>query len=338
MLQSGLMASVDGILDTLKNAVALYQIFGFSSSKPPLNPPSPPPPPPPLVPAFSAKAPPVLVPSDHVAGRGDQAENRAVVIDLTTGEIIYDQYGNGGQAFGPASMTKLMVGLLTIEEMKKGNLRPDEIVPISASANDHENSFKLLSGENLTAEQCLYIAAVQSKNNLAYALGERIGGNTEKFVNMMNERARQLGMNDTHFTNPAGFTDPKHYTTAKDLAKLISYMRTTYPEEYKKYFGQDFYLLETSERKQKLENTSPLIGHQFAAGKTGTANGCGACFIGENSSRNLIVLVTGMGDRNAKALNALRVAEKISAKDNRIAQNYSLNSPNLPPTSLPALG
>ena len=141
----------------------------------------------------------------------------AILIDADTGAILYDK-GSHTKAY-PASMTKIMTGLLTIE-----NCSLDEVVTVSSAAvksvmqGDSNISTKV--GEQYTVEQSLYAILLSSANEVAYGLAEHVGSSLTGFVDMMNERAKELGALDTHFDNASGLSDPNHYTTAYDMAMI----------------------------------------------------------------------------------------------------------------------
>ena len=141
----------------------------------------------------------------------------AIVIDADTGAILYDK-GSHTKAY-PASMTKIMTGLLTIE-----NCSLDDMVTFSSAAvksvvqGDSNISTKV--GEQYTVEQSLYALLLSSANEVAYGLAEHVSGSLSGFVDKMNARAKELGALDTHFNNASGLSDPDHYTTAYDMAMI----------------------------------------------------------------------------------------------------------------------
>ncbi|MBO4903500.1 MAG: tRNA (guanosine(46)-N7)-methyltransferase TrmB [Lachnospiraceae bacterium] len=139
----------------------------------------------------------------------------AILMEADTGAILYEK--NIHARLYPASTTKLMTGLLALE-----NSTMEDIVTFS-----HDSIFNIESsssrigideGEKLTMEQCLYGLLLGSANEVAYAIAEQIGGTYDHFVEMMNERAAALGCEDTHFANANGLPQPDHYSSAYDLA------------------------------------------------------------------------------------------------------------------------
>jgi len=149
----------------------------------------------------------------------------AVSIDAKTGDVLYDK--NAHQHAFPASMTKVLTAILLMEHTK-----PEEQFTFSQPALDQEKSNYQLEfqvGETINRNTALTILMVLSANDVAYAIGERIGGSIENFANMMNEKAKQLGAKDSHFVTPNGLHDPNHYTTAYDMAMITRGIQQ-YPE------------------------------------------------------------------------------------------------------------
>lgn len=138
----------------------------------------------------------------------------AVLIDASTGEVLYDK--NMNTQHYPASTTKVMTALLTLE-----NLDLSKTVTIDAETPFTEGSrVYLLEGEHVTVEQLMYSLLLESANDAAVALGKEIAGSIPAFADMMNERAKELGAKNTHFVNPNGLHDDAHLTTAYDLAMI----------------------------------------------------------------------------------------------------------------------
>jgi D-alanyl-D-alanine carboxypeptidase len=146
----------------------------------------------------------------------------AILMEVNTGTILYEK--NSHDKHYPASITKIMTTLLAIE-----NCDMDEIVTFSADAvykNEGDTSnIARNEGEELTVEQCLYAVMLESANECAYAVaeyvGEKLGGDYQTFIDLMNQRAKELGCTDTHFNNANGLPDEEHWVSAYDMA-LIS--------------------------------------------------------------------------------------------------------------------
>lgn len=147
----------------------------------------------------------------------DISAGSAILMDADTGAILYDKDCHS-KAY-PASTTKIMTALLAIE-----NRQLDEVITFSkAAANSYkwdEANTGTREGEQFTLEQALYAILLKSANEVAYGIGEFVGGSIPSFTAMMNTRAQELGALNTHFNNPNGLSDPEHYTTAYDLAMI----------------------------------------------------------------------------------------------------------------------
>ena len=142
----------------------------------------------------------------------------ACLMDVSSGQIYYQKEGDKRRE--PASLTKIMTGILAIE---KGNLKDIVTVKKRAAAVSMGQDIGLNTGDRLYLEDLLKAALMYSANDSTIAIGEHIAGNHDDFVKMMNDKARELGMKNTQFANTNGFHHPNHYTTANDLAILTSY-------------------------------------------------------------------------------------------------------------------
>ena len=139
----------------------------------------------------------------------------AVVMDADTGAILYNK--GMDEVRYPASITKVMTALLAIE-----NSSLTDQVTMGAEAASLEvpgnSRIDAVEGEVFTMEQCLHAILLASANGVTRQVAEYIAGSEENFVNMMNERAKELGCTNTHFNNSSGLPDPDHYTTPHDMA------------------------------------------------------------------------------------------------------------------------
>ncbi len=145
----------------------------------------------------------------------------AILMDYGTGKIIYEQ--NSNEKLPPASVTKVMTMLLTIEALDNGKITYDDKVTISPQASSKSNKGTMLlleAGEVRTVKDLLYGIAVESANDACIAMAEHISGSEEEFVKLMNKRAKELGANDSNFVNPNGLPAEGHVTTAHDLAVI----------------------------------------------------------------------------------------------------------------------
>ncbi len=152
-----------------------------------------------------------------------------VLMEASTGRIIYAN--NENDRLYPASVTKVMTMLLIMEKIDAGALKYTDIVTCSKQASLMGGSqiwFK--EGETLTVDEALKCIAVVSANDVSFAMAELIGGSHENFVNMMNNKAKELGMENTNFMNAHGIDEEGHYTSAKDIAIMSRELITKHPD------------------------------------------------------------------------------------------------------------
>ena len=146
---------------------------------------------------------------------GSISAKAAVLYEPVTGEILYGK--NEDKALPMASTTKIMTAIVVAEKCKT-----DEILTIGPESVGVEGSSAYLrEGDEYTVEELLYALLLQSANDAATALAFYTAGGIEEFADMMNQKAGDLGLDNTHFTNPHGLDDDEHYTTAKDLALML---------------------------------------------------------------------------------------------------------------------
>ena len=154
-------------------------------------------------------------PKDQWPAPPELNSQAAVIMEVNTGVMLYAK--NATASSFPASTTKIMTGLLAVE-----NCSMSDVVTVSqkaiSSLTPGSSHIGLKAGEQLTVQQCMYGLLLPSANEVAYALAEQVSGNVKEFAALMNARAAELGCVNTHFTNPSGLHDEGHYTTARDLA------------------------------------------------------------------------------------------------------------------------
>ncbi len=143
----------------------------------------------------------------------------AILVDTAYGEILYEQ--NAHERMFPASITKVMTGLLTIEAIERGDLSQEQEVTASEHVNDGmvegASTQNILPGEIMLLKDVLACALIPSANEACNVLAEAVSGSISAFVDEMNAKAAALGCEDTHFMNPHGLHDDNHYTTAYDI-------------------------------------------------------------------------------------------------------------------------
>lgn len=164
------------------------------------------------------------------------SSSSAIVMEISTGTILYQK--NMHKKHYPASITKIMTAMLAVQ-----NSSLTDTVTFSEGAvyGIESGSSTIYSevGEQMSMEQCLYAIMLESANEVCLAVGEHVAGSTAKFIEMMNQKVADLGLKDTHFNNPNGLPDPKHYTSAYDMAVIArEAMKNT---DFRKFVGTKSY-------------------------------------------------------------------------------------------------
>lgn len=256
----------------------------------------------------------------------------AVVIDAKTGQVLYDK--NMNQQREPASTTKVMTALLTLE-----NLDLNRLVTIDAETPFTEGSrVYLLEGENVTVEQLMYALLLESANDSAVALGKEIAGTIPSFAEMMNKRAKELGAQNTNFINPNGLHEEGHLTTAYDLAMIAQEAMKN--EKFREFVMTYRYVIPATNMQETryLYNTNRLIydektkvivngelraaKYEGATGiKTGYTSHAGGCLISgaKNGETELIAVVMKSTDQG-------RFADSIALLDYAFANYKSVKA------------
>ena len=237
----------------------------------------------------------------------------AILMDVSSGRTLYEK--DADARLYPASTTKIMTGILAIERLDMS-----AAVTVSASAVDVErdgSNMGLLTDEQLTAEQLVYGLLVHSANDAANALAEQVSGSVASFVELMNAKAAELGMVNTHFVNPHGYHDDNHYTSARDLALLCDYAVKN--EIFKTVVGTAQYQIPPTNKYKEVRHLSsnnalinPNKGRTFlyspAKGiKTGHTSMAGACLTSyaEQDGMSLIAVVLKAPSSNASFKDSL---------------------------------
>lgn len=179
-----------------------------------------------------------------------------IIIENKTGKTLYEK--NSDQKMYPASTTKILTAILTIE---KGNLQDKTTVSKSALAEMKSgySSAYLVEGEVLTVEELLELLLVHSANDASNVLAEYISGSIPEFVNLMNNKLQELGCNNTHFVTTNGLHDDNHYSTAKDMSKIARYcMRNS---EFRRIVSMPkCHIMSTNKSEERIfKNTNDLI-------------------------------------------------------------------------------
>jgi len=210
----------------------------------------------------------------------------AILADMSSGKILFSK--NPNERVYPASTTKILTGILVLENAQLSDVvtAPEEaITPIT---NKHSH-MGILVGEELTVEQLLYGMLVYSANDAANVLAVHVAGSIDAFVQMMNDKAAELGASGTHFVNPHGFHDDNHYTTAADLLAISRYAMQN--EKFREIVKTDMYTIPETNKYHEiryLSSTNHLISRRRYANyfydkaigiKTGFTDEAGSCLV-----------------------------------------------------------
>lgn len=231
------------------------------------------------------------------------AAHAAVLMEADTGTIIFEK--NSHAHFPPASITKIMTMLLTMEAIERGKLSwQDKVTTSEYAASMGGSQIFLEVGEEMTVADMMKGIAMASGNDASVAMAEKIAGTEQAFVRMMNEKAQQLGMKHTRFANCNGLPAEHHYTSAYDIAlmsqALLKYKHIT------KYTGvYEDYLRQNTNKKFWLVNTNKLVRfYQGADGlKTGFTTAAKYCLSATAQRDNMRVIAVVLGEPNTKTRN-----------------------------------
>ena len=225
---------------------------------------------------------------------------KAIVMDIDSGSVLYSK--NGFDKVYPASTTKVLTAIIAIE-----NLDLEKTVVASENAikstPDGSSVMYLKVGEILTVKQLLYGLMLPSGNDAANVLAEEVASSTEKFVEIMNEKAKEIGCTSTHFTNPHGFHDDNHYSTAYDMAKILRYaLNNKIFRDIIETKSVEIPQTNKTATARRLINTNKMVNKKYQdtyyyeyaiAGKTGFTDEARGTLVtyGKKDGKNIIITV-----------------------------------------------
>lgn len=266
--------------------------------------------------------------ADNLSGIDIKSES-GIIMEASTGKILFDK--NMDEQKSPASMTKIMTMLLTVEAIESGKISLEDEVNISTNASKMGGSQVYLE-ENSTAtvEMLLKSIAIGSANDASVAVAEKIGGTESNFVNMMNKRAKELGAVNTTFKNPHGLDEEGHLTTAHDLA-LIARELIKHEEILKLTSTYETTITHKNGKSLWLVNTNKLI--KFYNGldglKTGFTDNAGYCLTGTMLRNDMRLITVTMKaptkeDRNTDTINLMEYAYSMYYKSTLIKKDKKI--------------
>lgn len=265
------------------------------------------------------------------------AENAksAIIMEASTGDILFEK--NSYEKLPPASMTKIMTMLLIMENIEKGNLSWDDEVTASENASSMGGSQIFLeAGEVMSVKDMVKGIAIASGNDAAVAMAEKIAGTEEEFVKLMNNRAKELGLENTNFKNVTGLEAENHYSSAHDMAVMARELIKH--EKILEFTGTyEDYLRENTDKKFWLVNTNKLVRfYQGVDGlKTGYTGEAGYCLTSTMKRGNMRIITVVMNEpdsatRNSETVKMLDYAFGMYKVDTIVAKGKVVDKREIP--------
>jgi len=236
----------------------------------------------------------------------------AILMEASTGKIIYEK--NSKEELKPASVTKIMTVLLCYEKIKEGKLHYDDIITISSHAASMGGSQCFFeAGEEQKVFDILKCIMISSGNDAAVAMGEHISGSEAEFVKLMNQKAKDLGMNNTNFVNACGLDASNHYTSALDIALMSRELIVKNPEIFDiSTIWMDHIVHKTAKGESRfdLANTNKFLKQYTGANglKTGFTSEAGYC-ISATATRDGVTLIAVIMGAETKDIRNEEVAK-----------------------------
>jgi len=236
----------------------------------------------------------------------------AILIEADSGTVLFEK--NPDKLNPPASMSKLMTVELVLHTIDEGKLKWDDEMTISENAwrkggapSGGSAMFAALNSR-VSVRDLMHGVMIQSGNDACIALAEGIAGSEIAFADMMNKRAREIGLTQSHFTNATGVHEPDHLVTVRELAKLTQYIIKTYPEAYKIFGEREF-----TWNKVRQQNRNPLLAMGIGADglKTGHTKeaGYGLAASAVNNNLRLIMVANGFKTMKERADESRKLLE-----------------------------
>ena len=229
----------------------------------------------------------------------------AVIYDRKSKKIIWGKKENERRPM--ASTTKIMTAIVVLEH---ANLN-DTVTVSKKSGGTGGSRLGLKAGDKITVENLLYGLLLVSGNDAAVALAEYVGGSVEGFAKMMNEKAEELGLKDTHFVTPHGLDMQEHYTTALELAKMADYALNI--KKFAQIVNTKNITISINGRSKNLKNTNELLGNLYGVNgvKTGFTNGANRCLVTSvnRDGMNIITVVLGADTKKDRTNDSVKLIE-----------------------------
>ena len=228
-----------------------------------------------------------------------------LLLDVVSGQVIASE--NADERREPASLTKVMTAYLTFGALRDKSITPSQQVAVSTAAWHAEGSRMFVEPRKaVTVDELARGMIVQSGNDASIALAELLAGSEAAFAEKMNAEAARLGLANTHFENATGLSQPKHYSTAADLARLSAALIRDFPDDYKLYSLREF---RYNNIAQANRNRLLWIDPHVDGMKTGHTEAAGWCLIAsaKRGDRRLLAVVLGAASDAARAAEAQKL-------------------------------
>ena len=237
----------------------------------------------------------------------------AILQDYYSGEILYEKEPD--RSIYPASMTKIMTSIIAFDLLKSGDLNLDDKFIVSEKAwrlsTAGYSSMFIMVGDEVSVENLLHGIITASGNDACVALAEGIAGTEEEFAILMTAKAKELGMENTNFTNSSGINDPDNYSTVRDILKMSRYLISNHPEYYKWFSRKEFTWNKTGGDPITQGNRNPLLYKNIGADgiKTGylAVERYSLASSIVRKGRRLIAVGSGFETKNARSRQSLKL-------------------------------
>ena len=237
----------------------------------------------------------------------------AILIDYNSGKVLFEK--DPDAHIYPASMTKIMTSIIAFDLLKQGKLNLDDETVISENAwrlsQRGFSSMFIMINDTVTIEDLLRGIIVVSGNDACVALAEAIAGSEENFSDLMNEKANEIGLTNTNFSNSSGINDPQNYSTVKDIALMSKYLIKNYPKYYEYFKEKEFTWDRTGGDPITQGNRNPLLYKKIGADgiKTGYLDSekysLAASVIGDE--RRIISVISGFSTKKARSNDSFKM-------------------------------
>ena len=236
-----------------------------------------------------------------------------IIQDYHSGRILFEK--NADDKIYPASMTKIMTSIVAFDLLKRGETSLDEKITISEKAwrmsQSGYSSMFIMLNDQVSVENLLKGIIIVSGNDACVALAEGLSGSEEDFVSLMNEKASELGLENTNFNNSSGINDPENYSTVRDILIMSKYMIANYPEYYTYFKETEFTWDRTGGDPIKQGNRNPLLYKNIGADgiKTGflTVEQYSLAASIKSGQRRLLSIGSGFKTKNSRS----RLSQKV---------------------------